>query len=191
MNEYQLSELTESCRQALIDKIKRGAVGILPTETVYGLLCLAGNEAGRERIYKMKSREPRKPMQYLLSDLTQAEQINVPVTPAVRRIADRFWPGPLTVVMPDSEAELQGLRLPDHTFTRQFIKDLASPVHATSANLSGTDPFESAKKGFSDLSEKPDFIVWDDMINRCASTVVKLNDDESLNEKNSSPSLSN
>ena len=174
MLEFHLTDLHASDRATLAEIIQRGGVGIIPTETVYGLFCLAGNEVGRERIYQMKEREARKPMQYLLSGLHQADQIKVDFNGISKRLAERFWPGPLTIVLTDREANLQGLRIPDHEFARQFIEELGSPVHATSANLSGTDPFESAKNGFADLTEKPDFIVWDAMIDRRASTVIKL-----------------
>ncbi len=122
-----------------------GELVILPTDTVYGL---AGN-VSREtslRIFELKGRNYDKPLPVLVSGLEQLQQVAREVAPAVAALAERFWPGPLTVVVrkaddlpPEVTAgrETVGVRVPDQALTLALLEAYGSPIVATSANVSG------------------------------------------------------
>lgn len=170
--------------EAVCRRLRRGEVGIVPTETVYGLACLQRDRAARRRIYALKAREPRKPLQALVANLDQAHALGVPDDAALRALAERWWPGPLTLVVdrrkrrPDEEPTA-GLRMPAMPFLLRVMQRLGEPLAATSANLAGVDPAISLRTGFRDLVGRPDFIVeaapggWSST-GGLASTVVRL-----------------
>lgn len=178
MLEYVLTdEGAEIIRKDLCGRLREGQVGILPTDTVYGLVCLADNEAGRNRICQMKKREPAKPMQFLLGTVDHCRWLDIPVTPVLRQLADAFWPGPLTIVVSDRQQRLAGIRVPNHQFVRQLIAMLGRPLLASSANLSGEDPSKSYGQAFRDLNGEPDFVLLQGALSATASTVIHLHDD--------------
>src|SRR5205085_6312307 len=101
--------------------IARGGVVVIPTDTVYGLATRADNPAGIERIYELKGRPAEKPFQALVAGADALDELAEP-TEAARRLANAFWPGPLTIIVtaragaPDAlvyEGRI-GLRAPDH-----------------------------------------------------------------------------
>lgn len=178
MTRFELADGQEERLLAeLSARLLRGEVGIVPTETVYGLICAIDNAAGRERIYAIKQREPRKKLQVLIHSLADLERVDIPLTPALQRIADEFWPGPLTIVMPDRRGLEHGVRMPNHPFVLRLIAAVGKPLTATSANLAGNDPAVSARTSFQDLAEAPDFMVEGGEMSNRASTVIRLLED--------------
>lgn len=131
--------------QAAVRAIRAGELIGLPTETVYGIAC-ALSAAAIERLLDAKRRPVNKGITLLVDGLEQVEPLAL-VAPAARRLAERFWPGPLTLVLPARpEAGLPddltggrgtvGVRVPDHAAPRALARDLG-PLPLTSANLSG------------------------------------------------------
>jgi L-threonylcarbamoyladenylate synthase len=135
----------ESAVAAAAVAIAAGKLVGVPTETVYGVACALTDEA-IEHLLRTKGRPPQKGITVLVDSLDQAAALaDVPV--AARRLADRFWPGPLTLVLrARAEAGLPmlltgprftiGLRLPDHEVPRALARALG-PLPLTSANRSG------------------------------------------------------
>ena len=118
----------------------------MPTETVYGLAC-ALTDAAVDRLVEAKGRDVGKGITLLVDDLADAATLIV-ASPAATRLAARFWPGPLTMVVPlQPGVELPyavtggtyavGLRVPDQPFTRRLARALG-PLPLTSANRSGS-----------------------------------------------------
>lgn len=175
-----LPETHDRCLEDVSCWLRSGAVGIMPTETVYGLVCAHSNHDGPARIRRIKGRDPNRKFQLLLNGAAEAEALLAgPAPAALARLADAFWPGPLTVVLPGPDGDTLGLRVPDHAFVRAVIRRLGEPLVATSANPSGVEPADSAAAGFDDLVEPPDFLVRDrggEAMPAIASTVVLLGD---------------
>jgi len=128
-----------------VEAIRADLLVAVPTETVYGLAC-ALTEAAVGRLVEAKGRDVGKGITLLVDDLAAAERLIVE-SPAARRLADRFWPGPLTMVVPlqtgvamphavTGGTHAVGLRVPDQPFTRRLARALG-PLPLTSANLSG------------------------------------------------------
>jgi tRNA threonylcarbamoyl adenosine modification protein (Sua5/YciO/YrdC/YwlC family) len=114
-----------------------GGIVAFPTETVYGLVVDATNKAACDRLYALKGRGAEKACAFLLPDRDAAGQ-HVPRIPApAARIADAFWPGPVTLVLPGQDGTLVGLRLPSEALPRALAREVGRPLLQTSANKSG------------------------------------------------------
>lgn len=124
-----------------------GGICGLPTETVYGLAALASDGEAVARIYEVKGRPSFNPLIVHCRDAEQARQV-VAFDHCAERLAEAFWPGPLTLVLPKrDDAPVSGLasagldtlavRVPAHPLVRGVIEALGSPVVAPSANRSG------------------------------------------------------
>ncbi len=117
--------------------LREGKLVILPTETVYGLVARADDPAVVERVRRTKERPPTKPFARLVAS-TAAVEAEVGALPrTARALAERFWPGPLTLVLePERGGEPVGYRVPGFQFALEAIA-CGVPVLATSANRSG------------------------------------------------------
>jgi L-threonylcarbamoyladenylate synthase len=149
--------------------LSEGGLAAFPTETVYGLGADATNAAAVARIYQAKGRPSFNPLISHVSNLDQARRIGVFNAQAVA-LANAFWPGPLTLVVPRtgdcavSELATAGLetiaiRVPAHGIARAILKAFGGPVVAPSANLSGHVSPTTAAHVASDLSDRIDLIV--------------------------------
>jgi L-threonylcarbamoyladenylate synthase len=133
--------------QAAVVALKAGRLILLPTETVYGLGADAGNDEAVAAIFEAKGRPRFNPLISHVADAMAAERIAVFDT-AARRLAEAFWPGPLTIVAPvrdtDRVCDLAraglnsvAVRVPGHTLAREVLGLFDGPVVAPSANRSG------------------------------------------------------
>ena len=130
----------------VVDAIAGGAVAALPTDTFYGLAVDPVNLRAVDRIYEIKTRARHKPLSLLIADTAQAYGIARQLDTAFDRLAERFWPGPLTLVV-KAGARLPlrvtantgnlALRVPEAPIARAVVNRLGLPITATSANLAG------------------------------------------------------
>lgn len=131
--------------------VKSGGVVVIPTDTVYGIGCAFDNRDAIERIFALKRRDPAKSIAVLLSGIEQADQLAEFFPDAAKALAEKFWPGPLTLIvrkkagLPDNLAAgpTIGLRIPDHGLARELIRQ-SGPLATTSVNLSGQPAAVSA-----------------------------------------------
>jgi len=126
--------------------IRAGRVVAIPTDTLYGLAANPYSAEAAARVFAVKGRAPDQPLPLIALDAAQVAASVGALTSAGQRLADRFWPGPLTLVVraPSSIAravtggtDTVGVRVPDHAVARQICGATGHPVTATSANLSG------------------------------------------------------
>ncbi len=141
---------------AAIDCLARGGVVAIPTDTLYGLAADATNPAALDRVYEVKGRPANMPLPVLVSGWEQVEMVSGAVGECSKlagALAERFWPGPLTLVLPassDLPPRLTGgldtiaVRMPDHEVPLALAEGIGKPITGTSANPSGgadiTDP---------------------------------------------------
>ncbi|MGL4855209.1 MAG: L-threonylcarbamoyladenylate synthase [Lentisphaeria bacterium] len=116
-----------------------GEVVLLPTETVYGLMSIYGNEEAKEKIIKIKNRPKEKQFQLLVDSIENIHKMGIKLSKVASKLCDKFWPGAMTLVV-DHDGETVGLRMPDHELVRKIIRLCGMPLVATSANLSGEPP---------------------------------------------------
>lgn len=148
--------------------IRNGGTVIFPTETVYGLGANALDEVATRKIFKAKGRPSDNPLIVHISDLDQLYDVcsNIPVI--MERIAKKFWPGPLSVLLPKSERVADSVtaglptvavRMPAHPVALSLIRESHVPVAAPSANLSTRPSPTSAKHAIQDLMGRVDAII--------------------------------
>jgi L-threonylcarbamoyladenylate synthase len=127
-----------------VDVLRAGEVVALPTDTVYGLAVLPTIPHATRRLFALKARGAEAPIAVLCADAAQALSLAAPdaLTDDVRRIAERLWPGPLTIVLPrlpglgyqlGEPADTVGVRCPDHELVRS-IAVAVGPIATSSAN---------------------------------------------------------
>ncbi len=124
--------------------IRENGLIAFPTDTVYGLAADAFSPTAIQKIYLAKERPDEKALPVLIGDPDQLDDLVLFVSDHVRRIAEIFWPGALTLVLPKGPhlpAEMSsyptvGIRIPDHAFTRALLRE-TGPLATTSANISG------------------------------------------------------
>lgn len=140
--------LTRDEERAIAEQIRGGALVIYPTDTLYAIGCLALHRGAIGRLREAKGRGESKPLPVIVADLDQARSLSSSWTSEAQRLADAFWPGPLTLVVPAASGlppELLGgeagiaVRVPDSEGARRLAR-LAGPLVATSANLAGDEP---------------------------------------------------
>lgn len=128
--------------------LRRGGIVVYPTETFYGLGALARDAAALERLARAKLRPEGKPLPLLAADLAQVEEVAV-LEGRAARIAARFWPGPLTLVLPARPHVLAavtagtgtvGIRIPGSPLARSLARAAGGALISTSANPSGGPP---------------------------------------------------
>ncbi len=148
--------------------IRTGGLVAIPTETVYGLAANALDPAAVDRIYSAKGRPADNPLIVHISDIKDLDNLCTSVPPAARELAKRFWPGPLTMVLPRRPGILDGvtrgldtvaIRVPDHPVALAIIKAAGVPVAAPSANISGSPSPTKAEHVVADLDGRIDAIV--------------------------------
>jgi len=136
--------LNEMIRQG-IELLKGGGVIAFPTDTVYGVGAHAFIDTAVRRIYNIKARPIDKPLALLIADSSQMSQFAQEVPEVALRLAERFFPGGLTLVLKRSPAvataaaggETIAVRVPDHPIALALIRGIEAPLATTSANVSG------------------------------------------------------
>lgn len=163
--------------------LDRGAVVILPTETVYGLAIKAGDAESAKRVFELKSRPRDFNLPVVIGEVSQLASLGVDFNQTARQLAEQFWPGPLTLVMgfrEDAErpAWLAGrievaIRFPD----MKLLRDAAlagGPILLTSANAHGTGPKQVAREAVDSLHGEVDYVVDGGTLSPTPSTIVNV-----------------
>lgn len=132
--------------QSVVHSLNSGNVVALPTDTFYGLAVDPVNLHAVDRIYDIKSRARHKPLSLLIAEVAQSYELARNLDSAFDRLAEKFWPGPLTlIVKAGGKLPLRvtantgnvALRVPESPIARAVVARLGLPITATSANLSG------------------------------------------------------
>ncbi len=148
--------------------LRKGEVVAIPTETVYGLAGNAMSEGAVAKIYEAKGRPSDNPLIVHISSLQMWEQLVEKITDDARLLAEKFWPGPLTIILPKSERvpmkttgglDTVAVRMPSHKDTLRLIELSDIPIAAPSANLSGLPSPTSAEHCMRDLEGKIPLIL--------------------------------
>ena len=146
----------------------RGGLVAFPTETVYGLGADALNADAVGKVYEAKGRPSDNPMIVHIAFMSDMEGLTTEISEDVRVLAEAFWPGPLTMVLPRKEEvpnavtgglDTVGIRMPSNQVARLLIAEAACPIAAPSANISGRPSPTSADHVVEDLDGKVDAII--------------------------------
>lgn len=136
-----------------------GGVVLLPTETVYGLVGRAADQAARERIFQLKGRAGAKALGLFTADYRNLAAEGVLLAGLPERLAARYCPGPITIVAPARDGGTVGFRVPDHPFLLALLRQLDGPLVQTSANRSGSPDAADCRDALAMLAGEVDLAV--------------------------------
>lgn len=147
----------------IVNLLKAGAIGVLRTDTLYGVVADANNEAAVQRVYKLKERSEHKSPIVLVSS---KNQLFDDVSPEITSLLADIWPGPVSVIIPSTEAPLWirrdndsvAYRLPNSEELQQLVAQ-TGPLIAPSANLEGEQPAMTISKAVEYFGDQVDFYV--------------------------------
>ena len=171
-----------------LEILKEGGLVAFPTDTVYGIGSMAFDQVAIESIYLAKNRPIEKAIPILIADADELDKIARVVSALVRRLAYRFWPGPLTLVLPKqgnlpaavSATPTVGVRVPDHEIARALFR-VAGPMAVTSANLSGRENPRTAEEVLRQLNGRiPLILDGGKSLGGTPSTVVDVTGNEPI-----------
>ena len=169
------------------DIFRSGGLVAIPTETVYGLGANAFDKEAVLSIFSAKGRPADNPLIVHIADLSQLDDIVSEVNDNARKLMDKFWPGPLTIVMKKSDKipvevsaglDTVAVRMPNHQVAHKLLKMCGLPIAAPSANTSGKPSPTKAQHVFDDMNGRIDAIVDGGSCQvGLESTVVDVTDD--------------
>ena len=148
--------------------LKNGGVVAYPTDTVYGLGACMTDVAAVDRIFQVKGRPKGMALPVLLADRNQIKEIVISVSPRAQRLADEFFPGALTIILPKSAVvpdiitgggKTVAFRIPNHPVPLALINGLGKPIVGTSANLSGQPSALTAMEVQAQIGDKIDMVI--------------------------------
>ena len=176
--------------ERIAELLQKDGVIAYPTDTLFGLGCLASRKKAVDRIREIKRRDAKKPMSLLCADMEMLCKYTRHLDTPTFRVLKHMFPGPYTALLPASRevpnhlaskckhVAVVGLRIPDHAFCLQLSKLLGEPIITTSANLSGEPTLNSAWELEEELGHALDMVVDCGEPLGQASTIVDFTGEE-------------
>jgi L-threonylcarbamoyladenylate synthase len=167
-----------------IEALQAGELVVYPTETFYAIGADAFSSDALRRLFGVKQRDADRPVALIAADTAMAFSVAREIPLDARRLADAFWPGPLTLVLParnDIAAELVGpdgvgVRVSPHPVARALTAGIGRPITSTSANLSGDAPASTLDQARTSLGKKVKVYLEGGKLTASApSTVIAVN----------------
>lgn len=180
MKSYKIKDL--SLVKSRVLGIKKGAVGVLPTDTLYGIVGRAESKKVVERIYNLKERNSQKPFIILIGSLLDLQKFGIKPDEKTQKFLQQIWPGKVSVILPCQSKKLAYLhrgkkslafRLPAK---KNLIKLLqkTGPLVAPSANPEGQKPAETIEEAEKYFKQSVDFYVAGGKLKGAPSTIVEI-----------------
>ncbi|MBU1125539.1 MAG: threonylcarbamoyl-AMP synthase [Candidatus Omnitrophica bacterium] len=139
--------------------IRHGGLVIIPTETVYGIACDSSNPKAMQRLIQIKERPADKPFSLHIAEKEKIENFARAIPVAAYKLSDKFWPGPLTMILKSKDTGTVGIRMPDHEVARKIIACAGAPVVCPSANRAGKPAPVNCEDARVDLEGLVDFVL--------------------------------
>ncbi len=152
----------------IVSVLRGGGLIVYPTETFYGLGADIFLPEAIQKVYRLKRRNPSKPLPLVISDLDMLQVVAMGPSPRYRAVISAFWPGPLTLILSASSRVPQmllgpsgsiGIRLTGSKWLRTLVRHASFPLTATSANISGEKEVADSRKAIRLFEGKVDLIV--------------------------------
>ncbi len=169
-------------REEAIAILASGGIGVIPTDTQYGIVTSAFDPDAVERIYQLRRRDPDKPFIILILDVDDLEQFGVIVSDKLREALSAYWPGPASIVLPTADDQFSYLhrgkctlafRVPDDGDLRSLLKE-TGPLVAPSANPAGEPPARTVLEAKQYFGGDIDIYVDGGMVDNPPSAVIDL-----------------
>lgn len=139
--------------------LRRGALLVIPTDTVYGVAADPRMPGAELRLCRAKGRTGDKPIPLLADDCARIERWPARLSPAARILARRYWPGALTMVLATDAGRWEGFRIPDHSAALMILRGADGPLRVTSANRSGAPPALTAEAAAKALGDNVELVL--------------------------------
>lgn len=152
------ARINQSLMAKAIQKVNKGGVVIFPTDTVYGIGCQADNAKSIKRIYHIKNRDQHKPLPVLIADFQQLAKLHIKMTRETKQLVKKYWPGPLTLVLPAKTGGSVGVRMPQHPIALALMKK-TGPMAVTSVNFSGQASAKTVTGIPADIIKSVDLVI--------------------------------
>lgn len=161
-----LSAVSPDAIRRALEILRAGGLVAFPTDTVYGVGALAFDGKAVQSIYTAKDRPIEKAIPVLIGDMEDLDKIAIDIPNMAQKLASRFWPGPLTILVPKklglpkavSATAAVGVRVPDHDIARALLR-AAGPIAVTSANIAGQASPTAAEQVFAQLGGRIALII--------------------------------
>lgn len=172
----------------IVQQLREGRIGVIPTDTIYGIVGLALNQNTVEKIYHLRKRSPDKPFIILISSLDDLNIFGVPLNRNQKEFLEKHWPNPLSVVLSVIDEKWQYLhrgtkslafRMPKNGQLLELLKQ-TGPLVAPSANFEGEKPSENIAEAKKHFGESIDFYMDGGPVKSAASTLIELLTDGSF-----------
>lgn len=183
MEVFHTGSISESDFARILSILGAGGVIGFPTDTAYGLGADPFNSAAVDRVFKIKGRAGTKPILLVVNSVAMAESVGES-SATFLAVAERFWPGPLTIVLrakPSVPETVRagtatiGVRWPEARFTTELLRHFGKPLTATSANRSGMPPAVTAAEVRAQLGDSCDALIDGGALpSRVGSTLLDL-----------------
>ena len=169
---------------AQVDILKNGGIGVLPTDTLYGVVASARNKEAVERVYTLKGRAPAKPCIILISSLTDLSVFTVTLSPTLQSTLKKYWPGPTSIILPCAGEKFAYLHRGTHSLAFRLPKQEAlikllqetGPLIAPSANPEGLTPAKTIEEARAYFGERVDFYEDGGTLTNPPSTLIRINE---------------
>lgn len=183
-----MQKFTSRSSDELAAVIKDGGIGVILTDTIYGLVADANNEQAVERVYKTRSRDLEKPCIVLIDNLSQIWDVDVPLR--YEEVIKSYWPGRVSILLPAADKTpafihrgyngTVAFRMPDDPELRALLKK-TGPLIAPSANPAGENPAADITEAEGYFGESIDFYVDSGICtNTTPSRIIRLQEDGTL-----------
>jgi L-threonylcarbamoyladenylate synthase len=178
-----MSYFTNTIDDQVIGLLRNGGVGLLPSDTIYGLSAVALNQDAVEKIHELKGRDGNKPLIVLIGEISQLNDLGLKSEHS--ELLNKHWPAPLSVEFDAKNAPVWlhrgghffAVRFPNDQNLRNLMKKIG-PIVSTSANLQGQEPAKSVQDAKKYFKDKLDFYVDIGKVDGQASTLAKIDNNE-------------
>lgn len=159
----------------IVNLLKKGGIGVIPTDTIYGIVGSALNPQTVDKIYALRKRERNKPFIILISSLNDLKKFDVTLTKEQENFLKKIWPNPVSVVLHNL-----AFRMPKNKKLLELLR-AAGPLVAPSANMAGAKPAQTIDEAKKYFGERIDFYLDGGRIESEPSTLIQLKNDGSHN----------
>ena len=154
--------------------LKKDGVGVMPTDTLYGLVGSAFSKKAIKRIYKIKGRDGNKKLIHLISSVKDLEKFGITVDAKTKNILSHFWPGKVSIII-----QGESFRLPNKKSLIEILKK-TGPLVAPSANPQGLMPAKNIQEAKEYFGDNVDFYVSGGTLKGKPSTLIKISKDNRI-----------
>jgi len=170
--------------------LKSGGIGVIPTDTIYGIVCSALSKKAVDKVYRLRKRSLDKPVIVLIGSPRDLKKFSITLNAISYKLLTRLWPGPISVILKLSDKRQEtrdkfkylhrgkkaiAFRVPVAPTLRRFLNK-TGPLIAPSANFEGRQPAKTIKEAQKSFGDRVDFYIDGGKLKSKPSTVVSIND---------------